>query len=163
MAEAELEEVVAAAGGHLRDPLEGHLTWGAGENNKSIDDGSSELLRKACRPPTGTYKKSSRRAVIHCSPSNSCTSPDRTKNDSEIVLWKCVLGPPAFGAMSSLYRPNSPWVSGATGDEVGAVSGRVLDLSLGIRRAEDGVDLASVADVARVGIGHGTSMARGDP
>ena len=110
VAEAEDRGGQATALGHLGDQLEVLLAGSAGREERSIDDGSSESLRKACRPPTGTYRKSSRRAVIHCSPSNNWTSPDRTKNDSEIVLWKCVLGPPAFGAMSSLYSPNSPWV-----------------------------------------------------
>lgn len=32
------------------------------------------------------------------------------ENDSEIVLWKCVPGPPPFGAMSTRYKPNSPSV-----------------------------------------------------
>jgi hypothetical protein len=30
------------------------------------------------------------------------------KNDSDIDLWKCVLGRPVSGPMSTRYRPYSP-------------------------------------------------------
>lgn len=48
--------------------------------------------------------------VIHFSPSNSRTLPERTKNASDMALWKWALGPPASGPMSTRYRPYSPSV-----------------------------------------------------
>lgn len=53
-----------------------------------MDEGSSESFLNACSPPTGTYRKSPAPAVIHFSPLYRPTSPESTKKDSEIDLWK---------------------------------------------------------------------------
>lgn len=49
-------------------------------------------------------------AAAHRLPSKSCTVPDSTKNDSEIMRWKWVPGPAGSGPMSHRHRPNSPLV-----------------------------------------------------
>src|SRR6266511_44677 len=79
-----------------------------GAKRISIDAGSPDSLRNACNPPSGTNRKSPAVASIQRAPSNRRTAPERTKNDSEIVRWKCGSGPLGGPAMSHRYRPNCP-------------------------------------------------------
>src|ERR1041384_3298033 len=86
------------------------LLFAPGANNSSMDADSSDSFWKACTPPSGTYRKSPAVALIQCSPLKSRTVPDTIKNDSDIVLWKCALGPGVCGFASHLYKPNCPCV-----------------------------------------------------
>ena len=66
-----------------------------GANRISIDASAPDSFRKPWIPPSGTYRKSPGRASNQSRPSNSLIDPEITKNDSEIVRWKC--GPARSG------------------------------------------------------------------
>ena len=117
MAEHELGPLVAGEDLlALRDRgerLEVLLARAPGVNSNSMDAGCSDSLRNPWMPPGGTYRNSPSVALAHWDPLKSRIVPDRMKNDSEIVLWKCASGPLRFAPKSHRYRPNSPPVDAA--------------------------------------------------
>ena len=79
-----------------------------GTNRISIDASPPDSFRKPWMPPGGTCRKSPKVASKVRAPSVTRTTPDRTKNDSDMVRWKWGPAPDGSGPMSHRYRPKSP-------------------------------------------------------
>src|SRR6202000_1696950 len=94
----------------------------------------------------------------HSRPSYSRTVPDRMKNDSEIVRWKCGAETARLGAVVRAVERGGARRAGPGGQVGHGVPGAtVKQLGWLVGAAEGGADLAGLAGVAGARVGHGRS------